>query len=182
MRYIINADQSRLTVKAIARGLLSTFAHSPTLTARGLSGEVEFDPVAPEASLVRLSVRADSLEVVDNKISEADRHEIERKTREEVLEAVRYPEIVFQSVKVSTERTGEGHYRIRLSGELLLHGVKHTQTIEAGVQLDENCLRARGESTLRQSEYRIKPVTALGGAIKLKDELEVVFDINACSL
>lgn len=170
-----------MTVKVVAKGLLSAFGHSPTLAARGLSGEVEFDPVAPEAALLRLSVRADSLEVVDNNISVTDRREIERKTREEVLEAARYPEIFFQSVNASTERTGEGHYRVRLSGELFLHGVKRTQTIEAGVQVAENCLLAHGESTLRQSDYRIKPVTALGGAIKLKDELEVVFDINYCS-
>jgi len=30
---------------------------------------------------------------------------------------------------------------------------------------------------LNMSEYRIKPVTALGGSIKLKDELKVSFHI-----
>jgi hypothetical protein len=35
----------------------------------------------------------------------------------------------------------------------------------------------RGEFGLHMSEYRIKPVTALGGSIKLKDELKGSFDI-----
>jgi polyisoprenoid-binding protein YceI len=179
VRYIIEADQSRLTVHAFAKGLLSAFGHSPTLVVRSLAGEVEFDAAIPDATSLRLSVPADSLAVLDN-ISETDRREIERKTREEVLEAARYSEIIFQSVNVSTQQTGEGQYRVRLSGELSLHGVRRTQTIEAGVQLTQNCLRARGELVLRQSDYRIEPVTALGGAIKLKDELEISFDIIAC--
>ena len=129
---------------------------------------------------MRLIISADSLSVIDN-ISDADRREIERKTREDVLESARYPEIFFQAATVSTQRTGEGQYRIRLSGELSLHGVRHTQTIETGVALTQNCLRAQGKSTLQQSDFRIEPVTALGGAIKLKDELEISFDIVACS-
>jgi polyisoprenoid-binding protein YceI len=180
VRYIIDADQSRLTVHAFAKGLLSAFGHSPTLVVRELAGEVEFDAATPDAASLRLRVPADSLAVLDN-ISEADRREIERKAREEVLEAARYHEIVFQSVNVSTQQTGEGQYRVRLSGELSLHGVTRTQTIEAGVLLTQNCLRARGESMIRQSDYRIEQVTALGGAIKLKDELELSFDIIACS-
>jgi polyisoprenoid-binding protein YceI len=180
VRYVIDADQSRLTVHAFVRGLLSAFGHSPTLVVRGLAGEVEFDQAAPGATSLRLSFSADSLAVIDN-ISDTDRREIERKTREEVLEAARYPEIVFQSVNVSPQRTGEDRYRVRLSGQLSLHGVTRTQTIEADVLLTQNCLRARGKSTLRQSDYRIEPVTALGGAIKLKDELELSFDFNACS-
>jgi polyisoprenoid-binding protein YceI len=180
VRYIVDADQSRLTVHAFAKGLLSAFGHSPTLVVRELEGEVEFDAAIPDATSLRLRVPADSLAVLDN-ISEADRREIERKTCEEVLEASRYPEIVFQSVTVSTQGTGEGQYRVRLSGELSLHGATRTQTVEADVLLTRNCLRARGESRLRQSDYRIEPVTALGGAIKLKDELELSFDIIACS-
>jgi polyisoprenoid-binding protein YceI len=145
-----------------------------------LEGEVEFDADAPEAASMRLSIFADSLTVIDN-ISDADRREIERKTREEVLESARYPEIFFQTASVSTQRTGEGQYLIRSSGELSLHGVKHARTIEADVALTQNCLRAQGKTTLRQSDFRIEPVTALGGAIKLKDELEITFDIVARS-
>ena len=37
----------------------------------------------------------------------------------------------------------------------------------------------RGEFLLKMSEYRIRPVTALGGTIRLKDELAVSFDL-AC--
>ncbi|MBO0798599.1 MAG: YceI family protein [Blastocatellia bacterium] len=169
-----------LTVQAFAKGLLSAFGHSPTLAVRGLAGEVEFDADAADTASLNLTVSADSLAVIDN-ISEADRREIERKTREEVLESARYPEIVFQPLQVLAQRTGEGQFHVRLNGHLSMHGVTRTQSIEAGVALTQNCLRAQGKTQLRQSDYRIEPVTALGGAIKLKDELELTFDIIACS-
>jgi hypothetical protein len=40
-------------------------------------------------------------------------------------------------------------------------------------------LRAAGEFSVRQSDYEIRPVSALGGAVKLKDELKLSFDISA---
>ena len=40
-------------------------------------------------------------------------------------------------------------------------------------------LRANGEFTLRQTDFNIKPASAVGGTIKLKDELKFTFDIIA---
>jgi polyisoprenoid-binding protein YceI len=180
VRYIIDADQSRLTIHAFAKGLLSAFGHSPTLAVRGLAGEVEFDAASPDEAALRLSFSSGSLVVLDN-MTETDRREIERKTREEVLETAHFPEIVYRSLKVSVRRTGEGTYKVGLNGELSLHGVTRNQTAEASVLVANNYLHARGESTIRQSDYRIEPVTALGGAIKLKDELALTFDIKAFS-
>jgi hypothetical protein len=40
-------------------------------------------------------------------------------------------------------------------------------------------LRAFGEVSLRQSDYNIKPVSAVGGGLKVKDEVKFTFDIAA---
>ena len=40
-------------------------------------------------------------------------------------------------------------------------------------------LRAFGEFSLRQSDYGIKPVSAVGGGLKVKDEVKFTFDIVA---
>jgi polyisoprenoid-binding protein YceI len=179
MRYLIISEQSRLTVQAFAKGFLSAFGHSPTLAVRALAGEVEFDADSLDASSVRLSILAESLTVIDS-LSDSDRRDIERKTREEVLAVARFPEIFFQTASVKTQRTAEGYYRVLLNGELSLRGLTSPQIVEANVMMVQNCLRTRGKTTLRQSDYRIEPVSALGGAIKLKDELEIAFDIYAC--
>jgi hypothetical protein len=41
----------------------------------------------------------------------------------------------------------------------------------------EDGIRLAGESPLALPDYRIEPVAALGGAIKLKDQLRVAFDL-----
>jgi len=55
----------------------------------------------------------------------------------------------------------------------------HDQMVAARVTLKGDILRAAGEVSVRLSDYEIRPVTAAGGTIKLKDELKLSFDIAA---
>jgi hypothetical protein len=66
-----------------------------------------------------------------------------------------------------------------LDGELTLHGVARTQPVSARVSVNGDVLRAMGDFSVRQSDYEIRPVSAVGGTIKLKDELKLSFDISA---
>jgi hypothetical protein len=43
----------------------------------------------------------------------------------------------------------------------------------------DGTMTARGSFPIRQSEYGIKPVTAGGGAVRVKDDLEVRFVLAA---
>jgi hypothetical protein len=45
--------------------------------------------------------------------------------------------------------------------------------------MNDRSLRASGEFTVLQTDYDIRPVSAAGGTIKLKDELKCTFDIVA---
>lgn len=178
MRYRILANRSRLVAQAFAKGVLSAFGHNPRLAARKIAGDVQFDPAAPNDSAVRMIARADSLAVMDD-ISEKDRREIERATREEVLESDRFPEIVFHSVSLVTHQTPEGRYRARIVGDLSLHGVVRKCVVEATVTLAGDTLRARGGVALRQSDFNIRLVSVAGGMLKLKDEVELSFEMVA---
>ena len=66
-----------------------------------------------------------------------------------------------------------------MNGELTLHGVTLNQAISARVTLKGDTLRAAGDFSIRQSDYEIRPVSAAGGTVKLKDELKLSFDIAA---
>jgi polyisoprenoid-binding protein YceI len=165
-------------VQAFAEGLFSAFGHNPKLNARVIAGEVKFQADALQESAVQFSVAADSLTVSDD-IGEKDRREIERVMKEEVLETSRFPEIVYRSKTVTGERIYEGFYRVRISGELTLHGITRAHELDTQVRVIENCLRAEGESTLRQSDYGIKRVSVAGGTLKVKDEVKLSFLITA---
>src|SRR6185295_4642207 len=165
----VKSKESRFTVHAFAEGLLSAFGHNPKLNAREIGGEVQFNREHLEQSALQFFVKADSLKVTDD-VSEKDRTEIERIMKDEVLETSRFPEIQFRSKSVTAARIYEGFYRVKISGELTLHGVTREHLIDSQVRLMEDGLRAEGESTLRQSDYGIKRVSVAGGTLKVKDE------------
>jgi polyisoprenoid-binding protein YceI len=174
--YRVEAGRSRFIVRAFATGLLSAFGHSPTIAIRDFTGEARFSPDHPEAASLRLQIRADSL-VVTDEVSDKDRRDIERQMRNDVLETARYPEIVFESTQVAAEKVMGSQYRTQIIGNLSLHGVTRECVIVAQVIAGEDALRASGEFSVRQSQFNIKPVSAVGGTIKLKDELKFSFDI-----
>ncbi len=176
MHYVLDPARSRFTVQAFARGMLSVLGHSPTFAVRDFTGELHFTPDALDEDAFLLTVRADSLALTDA-VSAADRAEIERQMRQDVLETADYPEIVFQSGAFQADRITENWYRLQLAGELRLHGVKKPHAVDAQLRLLDDEVRLSGQSTLAQSAYRIKEVSALAGTIKLKDELKLDFDL-----
>jgi polyisoprenoid-binding protein YceI len=177
-KYVINAMVSRFTVQAFATGLLSAFGHNPKITIRDLKGEVRFDPARIENSTMHLVVRADSLTVMDN-ISDKDRRDIEADMRGKVLETATYPEIVFDVASVSANQSASSQTSVTLNGQLSLHGVTRQQKVPATLAVTGDMLRAFGEFSLRQSDYSIKPVSAVAGSLKVKDEVKFTFDIVA---
>jgi len=184
VRYRIDTNRSRFAVQAFVTGVLSAFAHSPVIAIRDFTGEAEFAPDMLEKASLRLKINAASLDSADD-LSAKERQEIERITRDEVLETFRYPEITFESYEITGNNISGGLYRMKIAGNLSLHGVKSRCAFDAQVTVTPDTLRANGEFIVLQSAYGIKPVNASaifsisGGTIKLKDELKLSFDIVA---
>jgi polyisoprenoid-binding protein YceI len=150
--------------------------HNPTFAIRDFSGEVEFDPDAPASSSLRLVIRAESLMLNDN-VSDKDRREIERTTRDEVLEAGKFPEISYDCP--GPKVTAAGPAQFTLAGDLTLHGVTRPQTVSVQVYPMGGMLRGQGEVRLRLSEFDIRAVSVAGGMLKVKDEVKLTYDIVA---
>jgi polyisoprenoid-binding protein YceI len=178
VRYLTDAKRSNFTVRVFATGLLSAFGHSPVIAIPDFEGEILLNPDAVEHSSVRMVIHSASLIVTDD-ISEKDRNEINQAMHQEVLESDSFPDIVYECSRLSASKTGEGQYSLKLDGELTLHGVSRTQSVSARVSVNGDVLRAMGEFSVQQSDYEIRPVSAVGGTIKLKDELKLSFDISA---
>jgi polyisoprenoid-binding protein YceI len=176
VRYKLDPGKSAFTVQAFAAGLLAGFGHNPIIAIRDFKGEAAFAPVGLGEASLRFVINARSLAVFDN-VRQKDRDEMERTMHHEVLEVSVYPEIVFQSASVMTTRIVEGRYKARIIGDLSLHGVTRKGLwIMAQLTLAGDSLRAQGEFTLKQTDYKIKLVSVAAGALKLKDELKFSFD------
>ena len=178
VHYVTETKGSNLTLRVFATGLLSALGHSPTISISDFAGEICLDLEAVEQSSLRIIFHSVSLTVVDD-ISNKDREEIDRRMHDEVLESDSFPDIVYECSRLTASKTGEGQYWAALNGELTLHGVTRDQVVSARVSITGDRLRAMGEVSIRQSDYDILPVSALGGAVKLKDEVRMSFDVTA---
>jgi polyisoprenoid-binding protein YceI len=176
--YRLDPGHSRFTVQGFAGGMLSFLAHSPTFAVRNYAGELRLEDGTLRHARLQVTVRADSLELVD-RVKQGDREEIEGRMRREVLEVARYLEVRFEADDVSASPTGDNQYRFRINGRLTLHGVTNPLALDAQLLAYSDGARLSGESPLRLSDYGIRRVTALGGAIQLNDQLRVAFDLAA---
>ncbi|MGA2585026.1 MAG: YceI family protein [Tepidisphaeraceae bacterium] len=175
-RYPLDSQRSRFTVQAFATGMLAGFAHNPKFVIRQFGGEMRLDPEIPAESSFEMTVQAASLELIDN-VKEKDREEIQDQVMNEVLEVSKYPEITFASTGITLTKIANDWFRAQLRGDMRLHGVTKTQSIDVQLRRAERDLRLTGDFTLMLPDYRIKRVTALGGMIKLKDDLKFQFDL-----
>jgi len=96
-----------------------------------------------------------------------------------VLDVKRYPTIVFRSRRVATTGGTGASVQLTVSGDLTLHGVTKPVTVPVRATLRDGALTAEGTTTIKQSDFGIEPVTAAGGAVRVKDELEIRFTVHA---
>jgi polyisoprenoid-binding protein YceI len=176
MRFVIDASRSRFTVHATSGGMLSLLAHNPTFAVRDFAGELRWQPDAAEKQGFDMTLRADSLKLTDE-VRPVDRDEVEGRMRREVLEVMRFPEIAYSAKKIETTAGTGNRHRLRLLGALALHGVANPLPIDADLVRYDDGVRMQGEASLRMSEFRIRPVTALGGTIQVRDALKLAFDL-----
>jgi polyisoprenoid-binding protein YceI len=176
--FMVDARASKFTVQAFATGILSAMGHNPKIGIGKFGGGVDFSSKTLEGRGLRLSIAANSLQVLDD-ISDKDRREIEKIMNEQVLEVAKYPEIAYEAPAVKVTRLEGSLYSAVLSGALHFHGVTRNQSLTARVAEFAEMLRVSGDFTLKQSDYQIKPVIVAGGALKLKDELNFSFELVA---
>jgi polyisoprenoid-binding protein YceI len=167
----LGPDDGRLLIRTGRSGLGRRAGHDLTIEATRWSGTAVVAD-APAQSSVEVIVEVDGLEVREGTggvlpLSDADRAEIGRNLRE-VLRAEEHPEITFRSTRV--EGTPE---EFTVEGELTVAGRTEPLTVRAGTEDD----RVKGEATVRQTRWGIKPYSAFFGALKLADDVRVSFDL-----
>jgi polyisoprenoid-binding protein YceI len=160
-------QQSAVTIHVFKTGLFSGFAHNHVVLAP--VGGARMDP---EGLKAEVSFAVKDMRVLDPDVSAKDRAEIQSTMLgPKVLDAAKYPEIRFKSSHI--EQAGPGNYNV--TGTLEMHGaIKQLSFKVTGTPEHYH-----GATKLKQSDFRIKPISLFGGSVKVKDELELEFDIYA---
>jgi polyisoprenoid-binding protein YceI len=162
----IDASASKLTVKVWKTGFFSAFAHDHEISAPITSGAV----VEGDHASVNFVVSARALKVLDPDASASTRAEVEHNMLSaEVLDTQRFAEIAFHSSSVH-----ENNGALTVSGDLTLHGQTHPVEVRVRRLQDG---KYEGTAKLKQTTFGIEPIKIGGGAIKVKDEVDISFTI-----
>jgi polyisoprenoid-binding protein YceI len=158
---------SKITVHVEKSGLFSAFAHNHIIAAPLASGHIDV-----QNRTIELKFFAQEMKVLDPGSSDSERSTIESTMKSgQVLDVARFPEVTFVSTSVETPDSKS----FLVHGNLTLHGV--TKPIEMAVSFSEG--HYTGKVTLKQTEFSITPVKIAGGSIRVKDPIEIVFEIVA---
>jgi polyisoprenoid-binding protein YceI len=158
-------QRSVITIHVGKAGLFSGFGHNHTISA-----PIAHFSIDSKSKTAAITVLSADMKVMDSDISDKDRTEIQATMLgPKVLDAQKFPEIKFSSSRI--EETASNHFRV--SGTLQLHGVaKQLVFPVTGTPQHYN-----GRTKLKQTEFGIQPVSVAGGAVKVKDEIEIEFDV-----
>jgi polyisoprenoid-binding protein YceI len=172
--YQIGPASGRLLVKTSRTGLGARAGHDLTLEATSWSGSVVVNTAEPSKSSVRIDADAGTIEVIEGTggvkpLTGSDRADIKRNIRDKILRTGRHPAISFRSTRVDGS---PGSFTV--DGELTIMDVTHPVTTRCSIDDDA---RVRGEATVAQTRWGIKPYSAFLGALKLADE--VVIELEA---
>lgn len=164
----IDTQRSTITIHVGKSGLLSVAAHDHTINAPISSGTIL------EAGTQRIEFRVETARMTvkpDPKINAKDEATIQAHMGEMTLETKKFPEITFRSSRV--QKLADGQWKV--DGDLSLHGVSKSVSLT---------VKQTGESytthtVLKQTDFGITPISIGGGMIKVKDEVQLDFQIFA---
>ena len=156
-------------------GLFGAFAHNHLIQAEKITGCANIDSQNPARSSIQLEFPVSALRVLDPKESAKDRAQVQKTMETEVLRVSEFPKITFES---SAIERAEGTDRFRVRGNLTIHGAKQPVIIPVTLtRLNDGTYRAVGEYKFKQTSFGIKPIQLAGGTVKVKDELEIEFEL-----
>ena len=171
--YTLGPEHGILSVLTGRTGAAAKAGHDLLLhvTAWRATLQVGEDPaqtsivLAADSSSLRVREGIGGMQPLDDD----DKASIETTIDDEVL---RRQEITFRST--ATEATPGGD-RIRVHGELTLAGAKAPIAFDLVVRNDS---ALTGSVVVRQTDWGISPYSALFGALKVSDEVEVAIDVD----
>jgi polyisoprenoid-binding protein YceI len=160
------SEGSHLTFEVYKTGLMAGKKHS--FVFERYSGHATLDEEKPQDASVRFVIDTRSVVCIDKWVNEENRMKIQLTARDEMMQADKYPEMVFTSSKVSPK--GGGVYDVE--GRLSIRGVERPALVHVVAKPGG----FEGNARVKLSTWGMKPPSGLTlGLINTKDEMGVMF-------
>jgi polyisoprenoid-binding protein YceI len=163
----IGPDDGKVLVNVYKDGVAAKMGHDLTLEATSWSGKADINPDDPSASSISVTIDIGSLEVLEGKggakpLSQGDKADIVKN----ITKTLGRGDITFESTSVSGSS---------LKGDLNIGGKSGQVTLNLNVN-DNGTVT--GNTSFNQSQFGIKPFSAMLGALKVKDNVEVSVEVK----
>src|SRR5260221_7524646 len=172
--YTLGPWAGRVQVRTGRQGMASKVGHDLTLEASNWNATVTVAP-DPSKSEVKATVEPRSLEVVAGTggakpLSEKDKKDIKKN----IAGLLGNNSITFQSTSVQAKSDTAA----TVVGNLSIAGQSRQVALDLTMQPESGAVRITGRVPVRQTDFGVKPFTAMMGALKVKDEVDVGFDVS----
>jgi hypothetical protein len=174
----VDPASSLVVIEVRRGGSLARLGHDHVIASHDVQGYV-----APDEGRSDLYVELDRL-VVDEpglraeaKLDTQPTEDDIAGTRRNMLSALRAGEYPFAIVSIA--RGDAAGAPTRWGVAVTLHGITHKLEVPIQVDAGADEVTAAGDLSLRQTEFGIKPLSVLGGAIQVQDLVELRFRIRA---
>lgn len=184
--YVVDPDRSEMVVRLFKGGFASGLAHDHVIRASQFGGTMFWDPDQPASA--KVEVRSDARALIIDEPEVRARYELEGELaddkRQDVqatmesakqLDVEAYPDMLFRSTSV--RQFGNGS--IEVSGDLTLHGSTRSIRFTTSPALEGGSLTASAEIDFLQSDFGIKPYSAMLGAVKNQDGAKLLVRLVA---
>ena len=180
----VQSDGSFVYALVYKAGVASAVAHDHVVHAPKLTGEAVYDAESVAGSSI--NVTADVMGIVTDSdelrkivglntfLSDNQREEILGHIRAKYqLYADEYTTIKFESTSVGGTKD-----ELEVTGNFTLRGVSKQITVPLTITQEGEGLIARGKFQILQSDFGYSPFSALFGALKVKDQVDIFLKVN----
>jgi polyisoprenoid-binding protein YceI len=173
--YTFGTGEGRITMRTSRDGLVAQAGHDLTIDAARWNGELVIGPDLAPAGL-EVTIDLGALVVREGTggikpLSDRDKREISVTARK-ILGVDRQPEATFTATEFEASPDGSGGV---ITGTLSLAGRSKPQRLDV-TQIAPG--RYRATTTVRQTDFGIKPYSAFLGSLKVADVVGVEVDVD----
>ena len=168
----LDASDGELLIRTGVKGRAARMGHRLTIVMTRWQATVSWAGAEPVAA--ELAVETDSFEVLRGeggvKGLSGPEKTLVRSNALKSLDAGRFPEIRFTTETI--DKTDDGY---RLTGKLHIRGKSRQHVIDLRTEDLGDSWRMSAESSVRQSDYGVKPYSLLMGSVQVADDVTVSF-------
>jgi len=181
--FAVDSEASIAVVRVYRDGRLAHLGHDHLVASRDIQGFILWsaEPEARRADLYvpveKLTVDEESLLLqygMENGLSDEDIEATRRNMLKETLDSSRHPFVLLR-LEAGPEAVGQPE----VVAHITVNGVTRTQVLAVEIEAASDSLRVSGEFSLVQSDFGITPFSALSGLLKVRDQMDISFDLQA---